>query len=75
MHGGDINFQIFPPSGVMKSCEGTTGIVFLLRELLVLFIPRLGQILVWVSLAHFQGWNFPGHSEHLCQCWTIFVRK
>lgn len=53
MHGGYINFQIFPPSGIMETCEGTTAVVSALREVLVLLIPRLGQVLVQVSLAHF----------------------
>lgn len=59
----------------MENCEGTTGVVSLLRELLVLLMPRLDQVLVQVSLAHFQGWKFPGHSEHLCQCWTTLGRE
>lgn len=75
MHGGDIKFQISPPSGIMESCEGTTGVISLLRELLILLIPRLDQFLVHVSPAYFQGWKFPGHSEHLCQCWTTFERE
>lgn len=45
MHGGDINFQISPPSRIMESCDGTIGVVSLLRELLVLLIPRLDQVL------------------------------
>lgn len=59
----------------MESWEETPGVVFLIKEPLVLLIPRLGQILLQVSLAHFQGWNFPGHSEYLCQCWTTFGRE
>lgn len=75
MHGGNINFQISPPSGNMESCEGTTEVVSLLRELLILLILRLDQVLMQVSLTHFQGWKFSGHSEHLCHCWTILGRE
>lgn len=39
VHGGDINSQISPPSGIMENCEGTTGVVSLFRELLILVIP------------------------------------